>query len=45
MTLAFDRVYHQKIMEFLNYTETDKKDYSKPVLGAESSGVSPEWEL
>ena len=23
---AFDRVYHQKIMEFLNYTEIDKKD-------------------
>ena len=23
---TFDRVYHQKIMEFLNYTEIDKKD-------------------
>ena len=23
---AFDRVYHQKIMKFLNYTEIDKKD-------------------
>ena len=23
---AFDRVYHQKIMEFQNYTEIDKKD-------------------
>ena len=23
---AFDRVYPQKIMEFLNYTEIDKKD-------------------
>ena len=25
--------------------QEEPKDYSKPVLGAESSGVSPEWEL
>ena len=44
----FDRVYHQKIIgvsKLHRDGQEGPKDYSKPVLGAGSSGASPERDI